>query len=187
MGWFKGAVSRQQRRSGLWSNLRFRAKIILGFVAVLGLSAGSMGVAYFGFQRISAGIASYHDIVVETDGARDIDRELASYEVLARYYAVTGYAADETAARKAEAALGEAIKRAETVASDDNRQKIKDLAGKFDEFTKMFSGVVALKSDNADIASNQLLRLGNFFRFRLEDLADAAALEGQTDLQSTVK
>ncbi|MGP8118993.1 MAG: methyl-accepting chemotaxis protein [Xanthobacteraceae bacterium] len=187
MGWFKSADGQKQRKPGFLSNMRFRAKIMLGFVTVLGLSAMSMGVAYFGFQRISTGIASYHDIVAETDGARDIDRELASYEVLARYYAVTGYAADETAAREAGTALGQAIKNAEAVASADNRQKITELSGKFDEFTKLFAQVVQLKSDNAEIASNQLLRLGNFFRYRLEDLADTAALEGQTDLQTAVK
>jgi len=187
MGWFKGGKGQRQDKPGVLSNLRFRAKIMLGFVLVLGLSAVSMGVAYFGFERISAGMSSYHDVVAETDAARDIDRELASYEVLARYYAVTGYAADETAAHEAEAALGQAIKNAEGVVSPENRQKISALSAKFDEFKQLFGQVVKLKADNADIASNQLLRLGNFFRYRLEDLADTAALEGQTDLQTAVK
>jgi methyl-accepting chemotaxis protein/chaperonin cofactor prefoldin len=187
MGWFKGADAGTQRKPGMLSNMRFRTKIMLGFVTVLGLSAMSMAVAYFGFERISAGMASYHDIVAQTDGARDIDRELASYQALARYYAVTGAAADETAAREAETALGQAIKAAQAVASGDNRQKIADLAAKFEGFTTLFGQVVKLKADNAEIASNQLLRLGNFFRYRLEDLADTAALEGQTDLQTAVK
>jgi methyl-accepting chemotaxis protein len=187
MGWFKGGKGEKQSKPGLLSNLRFRAKIMLGFVTVLGLSAISMGVAYFGFERISDGMKSYHAIVAETASARDIDRELASYEALSRYYAVTGVPADETAAREAETALGQAIQRAQSVASAENRQKISDLGTKFDSFTKLFGDIVKLKSDNAEIASNQLLRLGNFFRYRLEDLADTAALEGQTDLQTAVK
>ena len=37
--------------------LRFRAKVMLGFAVVLAISAASMGIAYFGFERVSAGVA----------------------------------------------------------------------------------------------------------------------------------
>lgn len=190
MGWFRRAAGQKQQKltkSGFLSNVRFRAKIMLGFLTVLGISAISMGVAYFGFERISQGISSYHDIVGETDAARDIDRGLVEYQLLARYYALTGYAADEAAARAAEAELRKAIRRAETVATQDRWQQIATLSGKFVDFTKLFAQVVEIKSENAGIASNQLLRLGNFFRYRLEDLADTAALAGQTSFQSSVK
>ncbi len=190
MGWFRRAAGQKQqkpKKSGFLSNLRFRAKIMLGFITVLGLSALSMGVAYFGFERISVGVSSYRDIIGETDAARDIDRSLVEYQLLARYYALTGYAADEAAARAAEADLRKAIRRAETVATQDRWQQIATLSGKFVDFTKLFAQVVETKTENAGIASNQLLRLGNFFRYRLEDLADTAALAGQTSFQSSVK
>jgi CHASE3 domain sensor protein len=70
--------------------LRFRAKIMLGFAVVLAISAVSMGIAYLGFERVSAGVASYRNSVLEADLARNIDRELISYQALARYYVVTG-------------------------------------------------------------------------------------------------
>jgi hypothetical protein len=38
--------------------LRFRAKVMLGFAVVLAISAASMGIAYLGFERVSAGVAS---------------------------------------------------------------------------------------------------------------------------------
>ena len=38
--------------------LRFRAKIILGFVAVLAILAGSMAFAYFGFERIAGAVGT---------------------------------------------------------------------------------------------------------------------------------
>jgi hypothetical protein len=84
---------------------------MLGFIVVLGISAINMGVAYFGFERIAAGVQSYQGIVAESDSARDIDRELAAYQLLARYYVTTGLPADEEAARAAEANLGQAIER----------------------------------------------------------------------------
>ena len=70
--------------------LRFRGKVMLGFAVVLAISAVSMGIAYLGFERVSAGVASYRNSVSEADLARNIDRELISYRALARYYVVTG-------------------------------------------------------------------------------------------------
>jgi hypothetical protein len=48
-------------------------------------SAVSMGLAYLGFERVSAGVASYRNSVLEADLARNIDRQLISYQALARY------------------------------------------------------------------------------------------------------
>lgn len=145
MGLIGDGGRHRHRKPGLLSNLRFRARIMLGFTAVLGLSAISMGIAHFGFDTISVGVGSYHDIVAETDAARDIDRELAAYAVLARYYAVAGSAADETAAREAEVALNQAIKNTEGVVREENRQKFEELSTKSEGFSKLFAQVVKLK------------------------------------------
>jgi len=61
-----------------------------GFAIVLAISAFSLGFAYLGFERVSAGFASYRNGVSEADQARNIDRELISYRLLARYYVLTG-------------------------------------------------------------------------------------------------
>src|SRR5258708_35111494 len=54
-GWgFSMALFRKRgiaRDSGLFSNLRFRSKIMLGFAAVLGISVLSMATADLGFDR----------------------------------------------------------------------------------------------------------------------------------------
>jgi hypothetical protein len=41
--------------------LRFRGKIMLGFVFVLAISAVSMGMAYMGFERVSSGVVAYRN------------------------------------------------------------------------------------------------------------------------------
>src|SRR4029077_5433212 len=66
--------------------LRFRGKVMLSFAVVLALSAASMGMAYLGFEAVSGGVATYRNSVTEADLARNIDRELISYQALARYY-----------------------------------------------------------------------------------------------------
>ncbi len=187
MGWFRGASTKQKAKVGFLSNLRFRTKIILGFIAVLGISAINMGVAYFGFERIADGVQSYQGIVAETDGARDIDRELAAYQLLARYYVMSGLPADETAARAAEAELGSAIERAARVATSGNQKGVLNLSVSYNEFAALFGQVVALKTENATIAANQLLRLGNTIRYKFDDLADSAMLAGLASFHSTIK
>ena len=64
--------------------LRFRGKVMLGFTVVLVISTVSMGFAYLGFERVSTGVATYRNSVWEADLARNIDRELISYQMLAR-------------------------------------------------------------------------------------------------------
>ena len=103
MGAEVGFVERSGRGSIGLLTLRFRAKVILGFAVVLALTAASMAFAYFGFERVAMAVATYRTSVSEADMARTIDRELVSYQALARYYAVTGNADDETAAAAAEA------------------------------------------------------------------------------------
>jgi methyl-accepting chemotaxis protein len=187
MGWFKSTPAQKQAKSGFLSNLRFRAKIMLGFLVVLGISAVNMGVAYFGFERISSGVNAYHGIVAEADGARTIDRELTAYQLLARYYVVTGAEADQAAARAAEGELAKAIEHAALAASADNKQNIQALSESFKEFTKLFAKVTEIKNENATIAANQLLRSGNFLRYKFDDLADSAIIAGLSSMHTTVK
>lgn len=188
MGWIKkGTSAKQKAKVGFFSNLRFRTKIMLGFMTVLVLSAINMGVAHFSFERIGDGIRSYQGVVAETDAARDIDRELAAYQLLARYYVMSGLQADEQAARTAQADLGRAIERAERVATGNNRASVTALSDSYRKFSALFGDVIALKTDNAAIVSNQLLRLGNVIRYKLDDVGDTAALSGLASLQLTIK
>jgi hypothetical protein len=51
--------------------LRFRARIMLGFAVVLAISAVSMGIAYLGFERVSAGVEAAANIVQVNRGATE--------------------------------------------------------------------------------------------------------------------
>jgi hypothetical protein len=74
----------QERISLKLPTFRFRGKVTLGFATVLAITAVSMGIAYLGFERVSGGVATYRASVSEADLARNIDRELISYQALAR-------------------------------------------------------------------------------------------------------
>jgi methyl-accepting chemotaxis protein len=151
--------------------LRFRGKITLGFAVVLAISAASMGIAYLGFERVSAGVVAYRNSVSESDLAKNIDRELISYRALARYYVVTGKEDDAKAALAAEAGLKDAIDQSMKGTTNAARvNQITRLAREFRAFTKIFGAVVKAKRDNELVTQNQLLRSGNLMRYKLDDL-----------------
>ncbi|MBN9006012.1 MAG: HAMP domain-containing protein [Rhizobiales bacterium] len=171
-------------RSIRMPTLRFRAKITLGFALVLAITAVSMGIAYFGFERVSNKVASYRQSVAEADLARNIDRELISYQALARYYVVTAKDDDEKAALASEAKLKDAIDLSMKATTDSTRlDKITRLSREFQTFTKIFEDIRNLKHESDRITQNQLMRDGNNLRYKLEDLASTA---GELELPAVV-
>jgi methyl-accepting chemotaxis protein len=154
---------------------RFRAKIMLGFATVLAVSAASMGIAYLGFERVSAGVASYRNSVSEADLARNIDRDLISYRGLARYYVVTGKEDDAKTALAAEAGLKAAIDQSMKGTTNPARlNQITKLAREFRAFTKIFADILKVKNESALLTQNQLTRGGTSLRYKLDDLASNA-------------
>ena len=148
---------------------------MLGFAVVLAISAVSMGIAYLGFERVSAGVASYRNSVSEADLARNIDRELISYRALARYYVVTGKEDDAKAALAAEASLKDAIDQSMKGTTNPARlDQITRLAREFSAFTKIFADILKVKRDSALVTQNQLARSGNMLRYKLDDLPSNA-------------
>jgi methyl-accepting chemotaxis protein len=174
MGWLK-----QVRPHSVPTNLptlRFRGKIVLGFAVVLAISAASLGIAWLGFQRISDGVMSYRNSVAEADLARNIDRELISYQSLARYYVVTAKEDDAKAALAAEASLRDAIIQSMKGSTNPARiEQIVKLEREFRTFTKIFAEILKVKRDSAQLAQNQLTRGGTMLRYKFDDLASNAA------------
>jgi methyl-accepting chemotaxis protein len=148
---------------------------MLGFAVVLAISAASMGFAYLGFERVSAGVDSYRRSVQEADLSRDIDRELISYRSLARYFVATAKEEDGKAALAAEAGLKEAITASMKGTTNPTRlEQIVKLEREFRAFTKIFAEILKVKDESARIAQNQLTRNGNSLRYKLDDLPSNA-------------
>lgn len=155
---------------------RFRAKVTLSFAAVLTITAVSMGIAYLGFERISERVASYRGSVAESDLARNIDRELISYQALARYYVTTANDDDEKSALASEIKLKDAIDQSMKAIMDLTRlDKVTRISQEFRTFMRIFADIRAAKHDSVQMFQNQLMRDGNNLLYKLEDLASAAA------------
>ena len=149
---------------------------MLGFSVVLAISAVSMGIAYLGFERVSAGVSSYRNSVSEADLARNIDRELISYRGLARYFVVTGKEDDGKAALAAEASLKDAIDQAMKGTTNSARlDQVTRLGREFQTFSGIFADILKLKRESALVVEKQLTRGGSMLRYKLDDLAGNAA------------
>ena len=148
---------------------------MLGFAVVLTITAVSMGIAYLGFERVSAGVASFRNSVSEADLARNIDRELISYRGLARYYVVTGKEDDAKAALTSEASLKDAVDQSMKGTTNPARlDQITRLAREFRTFTKIFADIIKVKRDSTLVTQNQLARGANMLRYKLDDLPSNA-------------
>ncbi|MBR0695594.1 methyl-accepting chemotaxis protein [Bradyrhizobium lablabi] len=168
--------------------LRFRGKIMLGFAVTLAISAATMGFAYMGFERVSAGVESYRQSVTEADLARNIDRELISYRSLARYFVATGKEEDAKAALAAEASLKDAILASMKGTSNPARlDQVTKLEREFRAFTKIFAEIVKLKDESAQVAQNKLARTATSLRYKLDDLPNAADDSEQRAIQFGAK
>ncbi|HLZ04816.1 MAG TPA: HAMP domain-containing methyl-accepting chemotaxis protein [Bradyrhizobium sp.] len=155
--------------------LRFRAKIMLGFGLVLVISAVSLGMAYFGFARVSEAVGSYRSSVSEADLARNIDRELISYRSLVKYYVVTGKDDDAKAAQAAQAGLKAAIEQAlASTKKPERREGLNKLATEFKNFSSTFARIVKVKGESQLIVQNLLQTNANMFKYKLDDIASNA-------------
>jgi methyl-accepting chemotaxis protein len=161
---------------------------MLGFAVVLAISAASMGIAWLGFERVSAGVASYRHSVSEAELARNIDRELISYRALARYFVVTGKEEDGKAALAAEASLKDAIDQSmKGTANPARRDQVARLDEEFQNFSKIFADVLRIKQESGQLTQNKLMRSGNMLRYKLDDLPSNADDSEQQSIQFGAK
>ena len=148
---------------------------MLGFGLVLVISAVSLGMAYFGFARVSEAVGSYRSSVSEADLARNIDRELISYRSLVKYYVVTGKDDDAKAAQAAQAGLKAAIEQAlASTKKPERREGLNKLATEFKNFSSTFARIVKVKGESQLIVQNLLQTNANMFKYKLDDIASNA-------------
>ncbi|MGY8666053.1 HAMP domain-containing methyl-accepting chemotaxis protein [Bradyrhizobium sp. UFLA05-109] len=140
------------------------------------ISAGSMAFSYFGFERVSSGVASYRASVSDADLARNIDRELLAYSAAVRYFVVTGKEDDAKTALDAEASLKSAIDQAINGTEKPARQEsLKELAKAFSNFSATFTKILEAKRDTTLLVQNQLNRNANLLKFKLDEINNNAS------------
>ena len=155
--------------------IRLRTKIMFGFGLILAISTITIGLAYLGFERVSRGVAAHRQSVAEADLARNIDRDLTSYGLLARYFLITGKEEDGKAALAAEARLEEAIEQSIKMTTDPRRlEQVKKVEIEFRDVAEIFSRLLKIKQQSSATAQT-LARNGSSLRYSLDEFASSAA------------
>jgi methyl-accepting chemotaxis protein len=111
---------------------------------------------------------------------------MTAYELLARYFALTGDDADAKEALEAETIVRATIQNSTARIQEATlRGKVAELSTKFEHFSKLLARILTLKNENAMLSANQVIRIGTMLRYQLEDLSDSASLAGLTNLQTS--
>jgi len=172
----------------LLSNLSFRWKIILGFVAVLAIFAASIATAWLGFQSITSSVASYRQGVAASTLAANVDRELGSFQSATQLYILSRTEDDGTAATDAQARLRAAIDQFKASdGSAEHRDEIASLSKDVDGMSATLAKIIDLIKANSQIAADRIGYGGSKVRNSLDKLAETADAEGQGDLQAAAK
>ena len=170
------------------SNLSFRWKIILGFLTVLAIFAGSIATAYLGFESITSSVMSYRQGVAASNMAASVDRELGSFQSATQLYILSRTEDDGKSALDAQARLRAAIDQFKASdGSAEHREQIASLSKDVDGMSASLAKIVDLIKANSQIAADRVGYGGSKVRFSLEKLAETAGAEGQGDLQTAAK
>ena len=161
---------------GFFTNRRINTKIMIGFAIVLALTAVLSVMSFRGLVKVSEGFDAFNQRVKVVGIARDVDRGFVSFRRFVREFSVSGDENLIAQARKEQQVLVKDIKRGlDEIKNPERRQKMVELNGQFDIYTKDFDKLVTLKQEQNKLTREVLDPLGMKSRAEIEDLQGMAA------------
>ncbi|MBX9649884.1 MAG: HAMP domain-containing protein [Xanthobacteraceae bacterium] len=178
------AVERPRYSSGIFTGVRLRSKILLAFGFVTSLFAINMAVIAFAYEKINQGRKSFRTSTEVADLARELDRDMTTYQLRIRHFALSGEERDANASLEAQAAAKSAVGRLQ--AQSGRIAGVSELPSKLEEFARLLERMIALKAENAAITSNQLYRAATILKLKFKSLSDLANSQRQPDVSNAV-
>ena len=168
---------------GFFTNRRINTKIMIGFGAVLVLTAVISTMSYRGFDKVSEGFNIFNQRVKVVGIARDVDRGFVAFRRFVREFALSGDESLIAEARTRQQVLAKDIKRGlDEIKNPERHQKMVELNGQFEIYAKDFDKLVALKQEQNKLTKEVLDPLGVKSRAEIEELqAMAAAKAGNSN------
>ncbi len=161
---------------GFFTNRRINTKIMIGFAIVLALTAVLSVMSFRGLVKVSEGFDAFNQRVKVVGIARDVDRGFVSFRRFVREFSVSGDENLIAQARKEQQVLVKDIKRGlDEIKNPERRQKMVELNGQFDIYTKDFDKLVSLKQEQNKLTREVLDPLGMKSRAEIENLQGMAA------------
>ena len=161
---------------GFFTNRRINTKIMIGFAAVLALTAILAVMSYRGFGKVSEGFGAFNQRVKVVGIVRDVDRGFVAFRRFAREFAISGDEALIAEARKRQEVLAKDIKRGfDEIKNPERRAGMVELNSQFEQYSKNFDKLVALKQEQNKLTKEVLDPLGLKSRAQIEELQVMAA------------
>ncbi len=161
---------------GFFTNRRINTKIMIGFAAVLALTAILAAMSYRGFGKVSEGFESFNQRVKVVSMVRDVDRGFVAFRGGVREFALSGDESLIAEARKRQQALVTSIKKGlDEIKNPERRAKMTEINAQFEQYGKNFDKLVALKQEQNKLTRDILDPLGAKSRAEIEELQVMAA------------
>jgi len=168
--------------SSMFSNIKLKKKVLLGFSSVLAIVGILGGTGYYSLTKVEGETVAYgHSQDIESTAVA-IERDVAVLRRQAREFLNTG---SEDALGKfpeAKAALEATLQQADGRIQDaDDRQKLQELVNGYKEYLDGFQKAVDLKHEQKKLIEETLDKVGPATAADLEKLATDAAHAGNSD------
>ena len=169
------------------ASISVRAKILAGFATILALSVAGTSLAYFGYAEVSRGFAVYRSGVAAGINAQRIEREVAVYQLSARYYVATGNEADAASALSSEADLSKAIELSLSGAVESSRHGIiEKVSENYEKFKWLFAQILKLKRENVRLGGSDLKKDRRAVSEEFEALISSHESSEEQDLRAVL-
>jgi methyl-accepting chemotaxis protein len=168
---------------GFFTNRRINTKIMIGFAAVLALTAGLAVMSYRGFGKVSEGFETFNQRVTGVGIARDVDREFVALRRFVREYSLSGDEALIEGTRTQRAAVllktGEGLKQFK---NPERHKMIMTVAEQFDLYSKDIDKLIVLRQEQNRLTRETLDPMGLKSSVEIEQLqALAVAKAGNSN------
>ncbi|WP_217912671.1 methyl-accepting chemotaxis protein [Miltoncostaea marina] len=159
------------------SNLRLGRRLMLGFAAVLALTAVVGGLAILNIRSVDADYsATLHDTETEFAAFGELRADLAAEIATALRFQLTGAPEDGTAYRERAAATNETFRRTMALPHDGRaKELLADATAAHDEMAVIYGRASTLKTSGRDAAATRVVLTAGEPRERLFD--DLTALD----------
>ena len=165
-------------------NVSFQAKIMLAFGLVTFLVICNMAAIFLAYDKVRGARQSYKAGSELANLARELDRDMSTYRLQVRQFAITGDESDALAAASGQRTVKAVIDSLTTRDSEPDR--VAALASKFAEFSVLFERMRSLKAENTVIASNQVARTGTMLRLKFESLVEMTKGASDAEIRGSV-
>ena len=160
---------------GIFTNRKINTKIMIGFAAVLVLTAVLSTMSYRGFGKVSEGFETYNQRVKVVGIAREVDRGFVAFRRFAREFALSGDENLIAEAKKRQDVLSKSIKQGlDEIKNPERHKKMAELSEQFELYGKDFDKLTAMKLEQNKLTKEVLDPIGLKSRVEIEQLQTMA-------------